>query len=146
MPERNTITKRQQAVLDDLFVERYDENRVLDKHNVSRRLFEKWLSNETFTDEFERRLNAARRQTDLILARCAGFAAVKLVELTDSTNPETARKACLDIITLLRPGSRQPDSTPDDPANHPAELPPDVASRLLSALALGNQSRATSDK
>jgi hypothetical protein len=91
---------------------------------------------ENFTNEFDRRLESARRKSDLIIARFAYLAASKLALLTESENQETARKACLDIISLLRkdkPASQ--DETADNSENHPAELPPELAGRLLAALA-----------
>jgi hypothetical protein len=148
MPKNsNKITKRQRDVLDDLFAGVSDEQDILEKHKVNKRLYDKWLAEGNFAAEFERRLNAARRQSDLIIARCATVAASKLVHLTESKNPETARKACLDIITLLRPDSAKPDadSSPEN-ADAPAELPPELAGRLLAALAASNEPRAAIDK
>jgi hypothetical protein len=149
MPKNsNKITKRQRDVLDDLFAGVSDEQDILEKHKVNKRLYDKWLAEGNFAAEFERRLNAARRQSDLIIARCATVAASKLVHLTESKNSETARKACLDIITLLRPDSDK--SNTDAPAcgelDEPAELPPELASRLLAALAASNEPRAAIDK
>jgi hypothetical protein len=64
------------------------------------------------------------------------------VQLTESANQETARKACLDIINLLRPNS-EPKPAEQDPAEQLPDLPPELASRLLTALA-GAQGRETS--
>jgi hypothetical protein len=133
------LTKKQMAVINDLFAGVADEQQILDRHKVNRQLYEKWLANETFAEEFERRLADARRQSELILARYATFAAAKLVQLTESENQETARKACLDIIALLRPCAT-------DGAGHSAEdetqaeLAPELASRLLAALAENERS------
>jgi hypothetical protein len=141
------LTRKQLAIIDDLFEGRLDEQQVLEKHKVDRRLYHKWLADDDFTEEFGRRLAAARRQSELITARYAAFAAAKLVQLTESENQETARKACLDIIGLLRegkPAAQNQDS--DEPDNAPDELPPELASRLLTALAVSNESRITSDK
>jgi hypothetical protein len=147
MPNVKMLTKKQRAVIDDLFAGVADEQQVLDKHKVSKRLYEKWLANENFAEEFENRLAAARRQSEMIIARYATFAAAKLVQLTESQNPETARKACLDIITLLRPVAERPETpSPEDNAESSAELPPEIASRLLSALASSNESQDISDK
>jgi len=132
------ITKRQRDVLDDLFTGRDNEQQVLEKHKISQRAYDKWLADGKFAAEFERRLQNARRQGELLLARYSALAAAKLIELTQSQTQETARKACLDIITLLRPDSAKSDiDTPQKNENTSSELPPDLASRLLSALAAG---------
>jgi hypothetical protein len=131
------LTKRQRAVIEDLFAGQIDEQQVLARHKIDRRLYEKWLADENFTEEFERRKESAYRQSELIIARYATIAAAKLVQLTESQNPETARKACLDIINYLRPNTKpKPDEQPD--AGQASELSPELASRLLAALA-GNK-------
>jgi hypothetical protein len=128
------ITKKQRDVIDDLFAGETNEQQILKKHKVDRRLYNKWLNCENFVAEFERRLQSARHQSDLIIARFASIAAVKLVQLTDSTNSETARKACLDIINLLRPDS-EPKPAEQVESEQMPELPPELATRLLAALA-----------
>jgi hypothetical protein len=134
MPNTKHLTKRQREVIEDLFAGLTDEQQVLDKHKVGRRLYDRWLTDEKFAEEFERRLKSARRQGELIIARYAAFAAAKLVQLTESQNQETARKACLDIINLLRPDAEmKPSEQPD--AEQPPDLPPELAGRLLAALA-----------
>lgn len=141
MPKEK-LTKRQRAVIEELFAGALNEQQILEKHKISRRLYDKWLADENFIAEFECRLRSARRQGELIIARYAAFAAAKLVQLTESENQETARKACLDIIGLLKPNTAkgQADLPDDNPAAPPAELPPTLASRLLSALAASNES------
>jgi hypothetical protein len=142
MPYGKNLTKKQRAVIDDLFAGVADEKQILEKHKVSRRVFDKWLADENFKEEFERRQDYARRQSELIIVRYATFAAAKLVQLTESANQETARKACLDIINLLRPNS-EPKPAEQDPAEQLPDLPPELASRLLTVLA-GARGRETS--
>lgn len=129
------ITKKQCEVIDDLFAGVADEQQVLEKNKVSRRVYEKWQTDEFFLREFEFRLQRQHRQSEMIIARYATVAAAKLVQLTESTNPETARKACLDIINLLRPNAEMKLSEQPD-AEQPPDLPPELASRLLAALAV----------
>jgi hypothetical protein len=136
MQSKKHLTKRQRDVIDDLFAGVVEEQQVLASHKVDRRLFDKWMADENFINEFDRRLASARRKSDLIIARFAYLAASKLALLTESENQETARRACLDIISLLRkdkPASQ--DETADNSENHPDELPPELAGRLLAALA-----------
>ncbi len=137
MGKEKKLTKRQLAVIEDLFVGELDEQAVLVKHKVSRDLYNRWLANECFTEQFTERIGRAYRQSELIISRYAPLAAAKLVELTGSDKEETARKACLDIISFpgLAPQSRS-RSTSGSGAPSPAEqLSPQTASRLLAALA-----------
>jgi hypothetical protein len=138
MTRATKLTRRQQAVIDDLFNGELDEQAVLQKHNVTHALYNRWLADERFAEQFERRITQAYRSGRIVLARYATAAAVKLIELTDCKKEETARKACLDIITLDCPtqgnvGPTTPaavEATPSD-----SELPPETASRILAALA-----------
>jgi hypothetical protein len=137
MPKNiNRLTKRQRDLLDDLFTGLDNQQQALEKHKISISLYNRWLAEENFAAEFEHRLQNARRQGELLITRYSSVAAVKLIELTQSQNPETARKACLDIITLSKPASAKPDadSTPQN-ADAAPELSPELASRLLAALA-----------
>lgn len=135
MSKVKPVTKRQRAVIEDLFAGEASERQVLDRHKVSRRMYEKWQADEGFLREFELRLQSQRRQSEMIIARYATVAAAKLVQLTESQNAETARKACLDIINLLRPNAEpKPGEQTEDES---AELPPELASRLLKVLAEG---------
>ena len=139
MSKTNALTKRQLAVIDDLFRGELDESEVLAKHHVSRTHYERWLADERFTEQFERRIARAYREGRMALARYASLAATKLVELTQIDKEETARKACLDILTFQHPAgtpATQPPSTnKGEPESNPAQLTPETASRLLAALA-----------
>lgn len=132
MQKSKRLNKRQLAIIEDLFAGKLDEQVVLDKHNVPRRLYEQWLAQKQFAEEFERQVARAYRQSRTILARSAPHAANKLVELTQSEKVETARKACLDVITP--PASAHPAS-PAESQVPASDLPPEQASRLLAVLA-----------
>ncbi len=132
------LSKRQLAVIEDLFAGQMDEAEVLEAHKVSRSRYNKWLSGERFAAAYAERIGRAYRQSQLIIARYAPLAAAKLVQLTGCDSPETARKACLDIISMPRlapaPVAGAASATGAE-ANHPAELSDETASRLLAALA-----------
>jgi hypothetical protein len=134
MSNTNGITRKQLAVIEDLFAGELEEQQVLDKHKIDRRVYNKWLVEDNFASEFDRRLKSAHRHGELIIARFATVAAAKLVELTESTNPETARKACLDVINYLRQNN-QPSPAEQTENEQPPDLPPELANRLLAALA-----------
>lgn len=138
MAKRKRLSKKQLAVIEDLFSGQFDEQAVLDKHNVSRAVYNRWLADEQFDDEFSRRIASAHRQSELIIARYAPLAAAKLVQLTDSEKEETARRACLDIISLPKFAAKESEqsSEPQSASDKQAELlPPTTCSILLAALA-----------
>jgi hypothetical protein len=142
MAKRKQLSKKQLAVIDDLFAGQFDEQAILDKHKVSRNIYNKWLTDEKFTNEFDRRIAALNRQSKLITARYAPLAAARLVQLTESEKEETCRKACLDIISLPPPAAKKTEQS-TEPQNAPAQEAPllsdETASRLLSALAQPEQ-------
>ena len=135
MKKMKKLTKKQLAVLDDLFVGELDEQQVLDKYNVDRSVFYRWLSDDDFAEQFDRRVAASYRQSSAIVARYATLAAARLVNLTESENQETARKACLDIISMR---SRTPDplqKSAEDNRPEPPSLSPETAGKILEILA-----------
>ena len=146
------LTPRQLAVIDDLFEGGLDETEVLARHNVSTRLYRRWLCCEAFAGELRFRIESARRAGELIIARYTPVAAAKLVGLIDSDKPETVRRACLDIMAAARQqgdpkhdisrlGTREAatgDPAPSDD-EQPA-LPPALAGKLLALLAEAQKS------
>jgi hypothetical protein len=128
--------------MEDLFSGELDEQAVLDRHKVSRNVYSRWLADGLFASEFDRRIMSAHRQSAALIARYAPMAAAKLVQLTESEKEETARKACLDIISLqalldkriVQPGEIQTNET--QPMQ---QITGQTASRLLAALAKTEQ-------
>ena len=143
MSETKTLTKKQSAVIEDLFTSELEEPEILEKHHVRLREYERWLADEDFTGQIEQRIAHAHRQSRIILARNATNAASKLVELTACEKEETARKACLDIIALhagqMPRGRLSIRTRRAIPAG--AGLTPEMAGRLLAALAGHRQDR-----
>lgn len=139
MPETKQLTKRQLAVIEDLFGGELDEQAILDKYKLSRELYNKWRNDDSFTEQFERRIADAYRQSTVLIARYAPVAAAKLIQLTESDKPETARKACLDIISMptLTANKKTQPSDKHQPADtqQPASLNAQTAGRLLAVLA-----------
>ena len=136
MARKKRLSKKQLAVIEEMFSEQFDEQQVLDKHKVSRNVYNKWLADSAFADEFDRRIASARRQGELIIAKYASLAAAKLVQLTESQSEETARKACLDIISLPSAKKPQGPSETEQASEQPTpQLSAATASRLLAVLA-----------
>jgi len=137
--KRRHLSKKQLEVIEDMFGGELDEQAVLDKNKVSRKVFNRWLSDDSFVVEFDRRMEWLNQQSELIIARYKALAAAKLVQLTDSDKEETRRRACMDIISLAKPAARTTGQLTDqsqtaDPQEN-RQLPPEVAGRLLAALA-----------
>ena len=138
MAKRRYLSQQQLTVLDDLFNSDLDEEAVLDKHKVRRSTYERWLADELFAERFKRYVNNMRRRSELLMAKYSCLAAAKLVELTASDKAETARKACLDIISqpqIAADRGERPDKMPKESDKHVEQLSDATASRLLAAMA-----------
>ncbi len=137
MTKVEQLSKKQLAVMDDLFPGELGEQAVLDKHRVSRNRYNRWTADEVFDEEFCRRIAGAYRQSTFMIARNVPLTAVKLVQRTKAEKEETVRKTCLDIIfkpTLVNKNPPQPQTT-DCPPTH--QLSGQTTSRLLAFLAEG---------
>jgi len=138
MAKKRQLSKKKMDVIEDLFDSQFDEQLVLKKHRLSRAVYNKWLANESFIREFDRRIAWLNRHSQAIIAKYASLAAAKLVQLTDSESQETARKACLDIISLPKLAARKTEPQtkhPAKPVPPDSQLAPETAGRLLAALA-----------
>jgi len=133
MADRKQLGKKQLAVIEDMFRGELDEQAILDKHKISKNIYNKWLTDENFIEEFNRRIAWLNRQSELIIARYASLAAAKLVQLTESEKAETARKACLDIISLPKPALSNSQKATVEPQTK--QLSQATCGRLLAALA-----------
>jgi hypothetical protein len=145
MCKSRQTTRRQLAVIEDLFAGELDEQAVLNKHGVKPAVYRKWLADEQFMTHFERRLAQAYHSTRLRLARNAVAAAKRLVELAQCQQTETARKACLDILFPPHSSNETSENTrrptvPEPTANLDPALSPETASRVLAILAENMQS------
>ena len=138
MGRRRYLSKKQLAVLDDLFGSELDEQAVLEKHNVRRSTYDRWLANKIFMERFRQCVKGLMRRSELLMAKYSQLAAAKLVELTASGKEETARKACLDIISLPKITNDRPEEAgkaKKDSEQGAGQLSAATASRLLAALA-----------
>src|SRR6056297_1076944 len=111
---KRNLTTKQCKVIDGLFAESLEESKALEKYNVSKNVYRKWLGQREFIDEIAMRLESSRRQSEMIIAKYAPVAAVNLVGLMDSEKEETSRKACLDIIETVEKKNDTPEKN-DEP-------------------------------
>lgn len=138
MGRRKYLTQKQLAVLDDLFNGELDEQAVLKKHRVRRGTYERWLADEAFSERFKQYVNVLSRRSELLLTKSSCDAATKLVELTKAGKGETARKACLDIMTMPKRISEHLEAAKASASSEDKEIPQlsgKRASRLLALLA-----------
>jgi len=147
MSKPKALNAKQLAVIDDLFDGRMEEPDMLKKHNISRKLYDRWLADGDFYNHLDRRMAWEYRRCEFMLAHYARVAASNLVRLTDADpkQPETARKACIDIITMranLLAGNHS-SGPPALPVDGPKLLPEspnlstEIAGKILAVLAEG---------
>lgn len=130
------LTKKQKGVLEDLFSGGLNEQEIFEKWKVKRRTYYRWHAQPFFAAEFKRLLNLAHSQCELVLARYAADVAMKLVSLSAAEKEETARKACMDVITNHDRKVKHKSENETKPMEEPLiDLPPEIAGKMLSLLA-----------
>lgn len=139
MAKLKALNAKQLAVIDDLFEGRMEEPEMLKNHNISRKLYDRWLADESFNGHLDRRMVWEYRRCEFMLAHYARVAASNLVRLTDADpkQPEAARKACIDIITMR---ANLLAGTPAVPVDNSASaesppMTPETAGKILAVLA-----------
>jgi hypothetical protein len=122
---------------------------VLERHKVSRNRYSRWLTDEAFGAELSRRIAAAYLQSQALIAKYSLVAAAKLVQLTESAKEETARRACLDIISLPGLSAKKAElgeKSQDAAETAAQQFSDETASRLLEVLAEGKNKEQEEDK
>jgi hypothetical protein len=95
------LTRQHTTLIDDFFERGLTEAEVCEKHGLTLEKLREWCQDSDFKDEVQQRLFAPVSQAWIMLARSAPKVARRLIELTDCEKDDTARKACLDILTAL---------------------------------------------
>jgi hypothetical protein len=141
MNKKRMLTKRQMGVIEDLVGGKADEVGVLKKHRVSTHVYRKWLGEEVFAEELEFLIESARREGMLEIARSAKEAAKKLIGLTTNDSAETARKACMDIISFGRKVRSKQEKRAGERGEEKSDVKIDdeTAGRIISAIARGSR-------
>ena len=140
MSQFKRLTKKQLSVIDEIFNGELTEQQILNKYKISRTIFNNWLGDKTFTEHFDKRVAAAYLHSSAYLARYAELAASKLVRLIESDKPDIARRACLDIISMLKVSNENPQLQKQEPKTPRQTLSSEAAGRILAALAEVNHS------
>ena len=136
MSKVKKLSQTQLRVIKDLFAGELAEEEVLKKWGVRRDTYSRWHTMENFAAEYKRRLKQAKLEGERIMVKYSNVAASKLVELTQSKKEEIARRASFDVINYYNRKRKGRSAGKNEPeAEELPELPPEVASRLLAALA-----------
>jgi len=144
MAKKKRLDKKQIAVIEELVNGKLDEHETLKKYGVRRSTFNRWLRERLFVAELDRRVGWLKFRGDLTVARCKSEAADQLSKLTASDKPETARKACLDILRLDEAadfGSEQCEGKCSDEEGQYEDLSAETAGKLLAVLAEENSEK-----
>jgi hypothetical protein len=130
------LTTKQSQIIEDLFTGNPEVLDILRKWKVNLRTYCRWLEQETFVAEYKRHLNISEHQKELIFARCTPSVASNLVNLTGAAKEETARKACMDVITHPDRKAKDNNDIPNPPPEeyHP-EISDELASKILAVVA-----------
>jgi len=131
------LGKRQLAVITDIFENTLTEADALAKNHVSKWLYKKWLDNPFFLAELDARFDEALRRSKFLIAHCLPLAVQRLVQLIVSEKEETARKACLDLISLQlsNAGLQNSQNPQQQNKKFTPRISPEKASRMLAMLA-----------
>jgi hypothetical protein len=131
-PNHGHLGRKQKAVINDLLngVNKYES---LEKNRISPSRYRLWLKNKLFRQELLARFDSQKRQGKFVMARCIPHAAEILAKLIDSDKPETARKACSEIIALHTQNAEEQTET-EKMSNQP-KISDEKAARMLAILA-----------
>lgn len=132
----NIITKKQRAVLNDIFIDGLSESAAIEKNAIDAATYRRWLSDSAYLDEIQFHIESAQREGKLLIARHCAFAAAKLVQLAGSDKEETARKACLDIIGAYQVSAVKSQPSDDNEQQTDFNISPNQAEKILQILAM----------
>ena len=141
MVHTKSKAKKRSVVLDALFSDCGDHMQILAGHGVSCEELNRMMANDpSFSAEIDRRIAAEWQRASAVIATWAYRSAIKLVQLTEDDDPETARKACLDLMALHKSISDRrpmPDNASKGPAGKEPAIPisSKTAGKMLALLA-----------
>ena len=131
------LGKKQLAVITDVCENALTEADALAKNHVTKWLYKKWLNNPAFTAELDARFEEALRRSKCLIAHCLPLAVQRLVQLIVSEKDETARKACLDLISLKLSDAdlQNPQNPQQQNEKNIPQISDEKASKMLAILA-----------
>jgi hypothetical protein len=137
-PNPGHLSKTQKAVIEDM-LKGLGERKTLIKYGITQARWRKWLRNGLFGREINLRIESAMREGRLEMARRIPKAAQSLTNLTISEKPETARKACLDVISLRKADIADESASKNSTDNQQYQLSYEKAAKIWAVLAEKDQ-------
>ena len=129
------LTQKQLKIIEEWLNNGGDEVEISMKYGISYKQWIRWLSNKYFSEEINGRIEMAKCRSQILLAKYLPLATAKLVQLCNSDNQETSRRACLDILALEK-GLKQVSEAATEAADEPEPtIDAATASKILAALA-----------
>jgi hypothetical protein len=130
-----TLSDQQKGVLDDLFSGTMSVKEVLEKRQVDRTEYSRWLEDDLFVLEFNRMLELLHLESRLVLARYSSQIAARMISLAMEEDSEISRQACMGVINHPHFKADKIDQQKEKKKEDlTTQLPPEVASKLLTAL------------
>ncbi|MEN6384432.1 MAG: hypothetical protein ABFD79_04475 [Phycisphaerales bacterium] len=77
-----------------------DDTKLPKRFKICHTKWGKLLNTKKIRDEIEGRIEVAKKRSQLLMVKYLPLATAKLIELCNSENNETSRKACVDILTV----------------------------------------------
>lgn len=140
---QEVLRGRQRRLANNLFDLNLSCEEALKKSQVSERIFTAWLGDDWFSGLVDKRARAAVQISRMLISRNAAKAAEQLIELMESDKEETARKACLDVLTAANEINRTGGEVAAEGADNQQDLGFDeqTAAKVLRIINEENNSK-----
>lgn len=97
-----TMTPRYRSIMEDIISGKFDNFEISQRHKITTYRLEQVCNSKLFRRELSRRIAIQQERSRQMLIEAWPAAVSKLLALIDSEKEETARKACLDIISTIK--------------------------------------------
>lgn len=128
------FTKKQIKIIKKWINNESDEKELCKKYKISYKKWSTWINSKYVKDEIKGRVEAAKKSSELLMARYLPLATAKLIEQCNSENNETSRKACIQIISLFSKDTAIDETKELENASE-VEIEPEMASKILAVMA-----------
>jgi hypothetical protein len=99
---KKRLKKIQKRILDEMFFEDIQPDDALEKYNITKADFAKWLTNEPFVEYCKTCLLYQRINSSIVLCRYVTYASSMIIKHSQSEKPEISLRACLMIIDIVK--------------------------------------------
>ncbi len=129
------VSKKYQKIIDKWIKNDGDETELTKKYHISYKKWANLLRDKYTINAIEGRVELAKRKSQLLKAKYLPLATAKLIELCNSENNETSRKACVDLIKEEIKEKCTDSKTETGAEESGKEVNPETASTILAVLA-----------